>query len=97
MLDPKLLRNDPEQVAALLKRRGYQLDVTVLQDLEQERKQAQLDAQQLQTERNSRSKMIGKAKAAGDDIAPLLAEIEDLGDKHKAAEAKLAEVLQKNH
>jgi len=49
----------------------------------------------LQTERNSRSKMIGKAKAAGEDIAPLLAEIEDLGAKHKAAEARLAEVLQK--
>ncbi len=95
MLDPKLLRNEPEQVAVLLQRRGYQLDVKVLQDLEQERKQAQLDAQQLQTERNSRSKMIGKAKASGEDIAPLLAEIEDLGDKHKAAEAKLAEVLQK--
>lgn len=95
MLDPKLLRNEPEHVAALLMRRGYQLDVTALQVLEQERKQAQLDAQQLQTERNSRSKMIGKAKAAGEDIAPLLAEIEDLGDKHKAAEAKLSEVLQK--
>lgn len=95
MLDPKLLRNEPEQVAVLLQRRGYQLDVNVLQDLEQKRKQAQLDAQQLQTERNSRSKMIGKAKASGEDIAPLLAEIEDLGDKHKAAEAKLAEVLQK--
>ncbi|RKZ90968.1 MAG: serine--tRNA ligase, partial [Gammaproteobacteria bacterium] len=66
-----------------------------LQQLEQERKQAQLDAQQLQTERNSRSKMIGKAKASGEDIAPLLAEIADLGDKHKAAESRLAAVLQK--
>ncbi|HDY86297.1 MAG TPA: serine--tRNA ligase, partial [Methylophaga sp.] len=45
--------------------------------------------------RNSRSKMIGKAKASGEDIAPLLAEIEHLGDEHKAAEARLAEVLQK--
>ncbi|MDT8370897.1 MAG: serine--tRNA ligase [Gammaproteobacteria bacterium] len=95
MLDPKLLRNEPEHIAVLLQIRGYQLDVTVLERLEQERKQAQLDAQQLQTERNSRSKMIGKAKAAGEDIAPLLAEIDDLGDQHKAAEAKLAEVLQK--
>ena len=83
MLDPKLLRNDPEKVAKLLARRGYQLDIDLLESLEQERKQAQLDAQSLQTERNSRSKMIGKAKAAGEDIAPLLTEIEDLGDKHK--------------
>ena len=79
MLDPKLLRNEPEQVAALLKRRGYKLDISVLENLEQERKQAQLDAQSLQTERNSRSKMIGKAKASGEDIAPLLAEIDEIG------------------
>ena len=95
MLDPKLLRNEPEEMAVLLAHRGYQLDVLELQQLEQERKQAQLDAQQLQTERNSRSKMIGKAKASGEDIAPLLAEIADLGDKHKAAESRLAAVLQK--
>ena len=95
MLDPKLLRNEPEEMAVLLAHRGYQLDVLELQQLEQERKQAQLDAQQLQTERNSRSKMIGKAKASGEDIAPLLAEIADLGDKHKAAESRLVAVLQK--
>ena len=94
MLDPKLLRNEPEQIAALLARRCYTLDVDAINQLEQQRKQAQLDAQALQTERNSRSKMIGKAKASGEDIAPLLAEIEDLGGKHKAAEAKLAEVLE---
>ena len=94
MLDPKLLRNEPETAAKLLARRGYKLDIEKLAALEQERKQAQLNAQSLQTERNSRSKMIGKAKASGDDIAPLLAEIADLGDKHKAAEARLAEVLQ---
>lgn len=94
MLDPKLLRNEPKKAAELLARRGYVLDVARLEVLEQERKQAQLDAQNLQTERNSRSKMIGKAKASGEDIAPLLAEIDDLGDKHKAAEARLAYVLQ---
>ena len=93
MLDPKLLRNEPEQIAALLARRGYTLDVEAINNLEQQRKQAQLAAQALQTERNSRSKMIGKAKASGEDIAPLLAEIDDLGGKHKAAEAQLAEIL----
>ncbi len=95
MLDPKLLRNEPQQLAEVLARRGYQLDVVTVEKLEQQRKQAQLDTQQLQTERNARSKMIGKAKAAGEDIQPLLAEIDDLGDKHKAAETKLNEVLDK--
>ena len=95
MLDPKLLRNEPDKADELFARRGYVLDVALLETLEQERKQTQTDAQSLQTERNSRSKMIGRAKASGEDIAPLLAEIADLGDKHKAAEARLAEVLQK--
>lgn len=95
MLDPKLLRQDTAGLAAQLARRGFKLDTDLLASLEQERKQAQLDAQALQTERNSRSKLIGKAKAAGEDIAPLLAEIDDLGAKHKAAEARLAEVLER--
>jgi seryl-tRNA synthetase len=93
MLDPKLLRNETDQVAEQLARRGFDLDVALLAKLEEERKQAQLDAQELQTERNSRSKNIGKAKAAGEDIAPLLKEIEDLGDRHKAAESRLNDVL----
>jgi len=94
MLDPKLLRNEPEKAAELLRHRGFELDVKQLETLEQERKTAQLAAQSLQTERNSRSKMIGKAKAAGDDIAPLLAEIDDLGAKHKEAESRLADILE---
>ncbi|WP_330110714.1 serine--tRNA ligase [Methylophaga thalassica] len=93
MLDPKLLRNETEQVAEQLARRGFDLDVALLAKLEEERKQAQLDAQELQTERNSHSKNIGKAKAAGEDITPLLKEIEDLGDRHKAAESRLNDVL----
>jgi len=94
MLDLKLLRTEPQEVANGLARRGFQLDVNLLETLEAERRQAQLDAQSLQTERNARSKMIGKAKASGEDIAPLLAEIDDLGDQHKAAEARLAKVLE---
>jgi len=93
MLDLKLLRTEPQALATALACRGYSLDVSLLETLETERRQAQLDAQALQTERNARSKLIGKAKAAGEDIAPLLAEIEDLGDQHKAAEIRLSQVL----
>lgn len=95
MLDPKLLRNEAEQVAKQLARRGFDLNLEQLAALELERKKAQLEAQELQTQRNTRSKNIGKAKAAGEDIAPLLKEIEDLGDRHKQAEAQLNVVLEK--
>ena len=89
MLDPKLLRNDIKQVAAQLARRGYTLDTATLQNLDERRRDIQVATQQLQAERNSRSKGIGKAKAAGEDIAPLLQEVEGLGEQLKAKEDEL--------
>ena len=90
MLDPKLLRHDLEGTAQQLARRGFVLDTKILQALEERRKSIQTQTQQLQAERNSRSKGIGKAKAAGEDIAPLLKEVEGLGEQLKAAEHELA-------
>ncbi len=92
MLDPRLLRNDPEQVAAQLARRGFVLDVEQLNALEGQRKAIQVRTQELQAERNSRSKAIGKAKAQGEDIQPLLDAVADMGDQLKAAELELHEV-----
>lgn len=89
MLDPRLLRNDLEATAEQLKRRSVELDVALISRLEVERKALQVSAQQLQSERNSRSKQIGKAKAAGEDIQPLLDEVSNLGDKLKAAQDEL--------
>jgi len=90
MLDIKRLRNDLDAVAAQLKRRGFELDVAQFQALEDKRKSLQARTQELQNERNTRSKSIGQAKAKGEDIQPLLAEVADLGDKLKAAETELA-------
>ena len=92
MLDPKLLRTDLERVAELLARRGYTLDTEHLTTLETKRKQLQVESQELQNERNTKSKSIGKAKAAGEDIQPLLDEVATLGDRLKAANDGLAEV-----
>ncbi|MES9877492.1 MAG: serine--tRNA ligase [Candidatus Sedimenticola sp. PURPLELP] len=92
MLDPRLLRNELEDTAQQLARRGVQLDVSLIAGLEAERKQLQVSAQELQNERNSRSKGIGKAKAAGEDIQPLLAEVADLGDRLKQAQDELSAV-----
>ncbi|MCG7601974.1 serine--tRNA ligase [Halomonas sp. McH1-25] len=92
MLDPKLLRSDLEQVAQRLAKRGYALDVTQFEALESRRRDLQTETEQLQNERNTRSKAIGKAKAAGEDIEPLLAEVSDLGDRLDIAKSQLAEV-----
>jgi len=90
MLDPKLMRNDLEGTARQLARRGFVLDTKTLQELEERRKTMQTQTQELQAERNSRSKGIGQAKAAGEDIAPLLREVAGLGEQLKAKEQELA-------
>ena len=92
MLDPRLLRGDLENTAAKLARRGFALDVEAIERLESERKSLQVDTQNLQAERNKSSKSIGQAKAQGEDIQPLLDAVADLGDKLKAAEARLSEL-----
>ncbi|GAA3901515.1 serine--tRNA ligase [Halomonas cibimaris] len=92
MLDPKLLRGDLETLARRLARRGYTLDVDGLAELESRRRELQTRTEQLQNERNTRSKMIGKAKASGQDIQPLLDEVSDLGERLDAAKQALADV-----
>jgi len=95
MLDPKLFRNDIEATAAQLAKRGFTLDTAVLKELEEQRKAFQIKTQELQNQRNTRSKSIGKAKAQGEDIQPLLAEVSQLGADLDAAKAEQDEVLAK--
>ncbi|MEW7976240.1 MAG: serine--tRNA ligase [Candidatus Sedimenticola endophacoides] len=92
MLDPRLLRNELETTAAQLARRGLRLDVENIAALEGRRKALQVAAQELQNERNSRSKGIGRAKAAGEDIQPLLDEVADLGERLKGTQEELSQV-----
>jgi seryl-tRNA synthetase len=89
MLDPNLIRHQLTETAAQLARRGFTLDTVQLAALEQRRKSVQVRTQELQSERNTRSKAIGKAKAAGEDIQPLLDAVANLGDELKQAESEL--------
>jgi seryl-tRNA synthetase len=92
MLDPRLLRTELPRVAEQLKRRGLALDTARFEALEARRKAVQVQVQDLQGQRNARSKAIGKAKAAGQDIAPLLAEVDDLGARLKDLEESLTTI-----
>ncbi len=93
MLDPNLLRNEPDAVAEKLARRGFKLDVDKLRALEERRKVLQVNTENLQAERNSRSKSIGRAKARGEDIEPLRTEVNKLGEELDAAKAELDTLL----
>ncbi len=89
MLDSKLLRSQLQDVADRLASRGYTLDVTRLEALENQRKVVQTRTEQLQAERNARSKSIGQAKARGEDIAPLMADVERMGAELTSAKLEL--------
>jgi len=93
MLDPKLVRTETATVAdTLKKKRGFELDVATIQTLENSRKTLQVKAEGLQSDRNRISKDIGKAKASGQDIAPILQTVENLKQELGAAEQALTEV-----
>jgi len=92
MLDPRLLRNELENTARLLARRGYSVDTAAIAALEEKRKNVQVVTQQLQNERNVKSKAIGQAKARGEDTAALMEDVARNAAALKQAEADLAQL-----
>ena len=95
MLDLGSLRKDPDAAARRLAARGFAFDAESFRALESERSALQRATERLQNERNRKSKAIGQAKAQGEDIAPLIAELGGLGERLAAAKARLAEFQEK--
>lgn len=93
MIDPKLLRTSAHDVAKNLAKRNFAFDADGYAKLEEQRKSLQIDVEHLRAERNASSKGIGKAKAQGEDIAPLLTAVEDLGARLEEADDKLGAIL----
>ncbi|MFP3014448.1 MAG: serine--tRNA ligase [Arsenophonus sp.] len=92
MIDSNLLRNELDKVAEKLARRGFILDVNKLRKLEQDRKDLQIKTERLQSERNYRSKIIGSAKARGENIEYLLKEVNKLGKNLNYTKNKLTKI-----
>ena len=92
MIDPKLLRNDPEGVARNLARRGFQLDVAAFNALEEQRRKWQVEADRLRAARNAHAKSVGAARGRGEDIAPLVTQGEALARATEAADGELTAV-----
>ena len=89
MIDAKLLRQSTSEVAKNLARRNFEFDADAYLALEEQRKAVQVEVESLRAERNASAKRIGKAKAQGEDVEPLLAAVKDLGDRLERAEKKL--------
>ncbi|MCK7548524.1 serine--tRNA ligase [Marinobacter koreensis] len=89
MLDPKRVRTQTEEIARRLAIKNFEFDVAAFEQLEERRRELQVRTETLQSEQNKRSKSIGKAKAAGEDIQPLLEEVENLKKQRSEAEESL--------
>ena len=98
MIDPKLLRSDLNAIADKLNVKGYELNCEAFLGLEAQRKALQLAAESVQQERNayakSMGKLIGQAKASGEDVEPLKLKGEQLKNDSITADAALAEIQQ---
>ena len=92
MLDPKLIRQSLDRVAAQLKTRGFDVNTNKINKLEEERKQLQVKTQALQNERNSQSKAVGLAKAKGSAVDVALKSLKTLGDELKSLEARFSQI-----
>lgn len=92
MIDPKLLRSAPDEVARNLARRGYQFDVPAWQSMEERRRHWQIETDRLRAARNAHAKTVGQARGRGEDIAPLMSQGEDLAKELTGAEQQFAQV-----
>jgi seryl-tRNA synthetase len=92
VIDPKLLRSDPDAVARNLARRGVTLDVAALRALEEKRKPCAVEVDRLRAERNASAKAVGIAKARHEDVTTLIARAEDLTAQLERAESELTAV-----
>ena len=92
MIDPKLLRSAPQEVARNLARRGFILDVQAFTVLEEKRRHWQLESDRLRAERNAQARAIGQAKGRGEETAPLMARGEALGHEVATTDRELAAV-----
>ena len=92
MLDIQLFRNQLDSVVDKLAKRKFEFDVTSFSQLETERKQVQTQTENLQAQRNNASKQIGMAKAKGEDVSAIMAEVAGLGDQLKASEERLQHI-----
>ncbi len=97
MLDPKCFRQELQETARRLKKRGFVLDVALIQELEEKRRLLQIEVQNLQNERNKNSKEAGLTKAKGGDISAIVATMQGVGEKLEARQKELEEILTKTN
>ena len=88
----KFVRDNLDEVRAMLKKRNNPLSLDNFSETEQRRRAILLETEQLKGQRNAMSKKIGALKKAGEDTTEISAEVRRLGDKISALDAELRDV-----
>src|SRR5947207_1148925 len=94
MLDPKVIRQNVEMIATALQKRGVIFETARFNALEEQRKNLQMKLQDLQNERNVRSKAVGVAKSKGENADHIMQEVKNLGEDLNATQAKFEQIQQ---
>lgn len=89
MLDQKRLRTDLDNIAQKLTKRGYTLDKTFWQNVEEQRKALQVKTEELQAQKNAGAKQVGEKKRNGEDVSELMAQMQTISSQMKQAEDAL--------
>ncbi len=92
MLDIKLIRENPEKINELLKRRNSQLSIDKIIEIDKQRREIQTKADELRSQRNNISKEIGQLKKEGKDTTEIQEQVKTSGEELKALEEKEAEL-----
>ena len=92
MLDIKLIRENPDQVRAALQTRHSPVDISAVLELDERRRAAITEADQLKGARNDISKKIGELKKAGQDTAEIQRQTRDMGEKIAALDAAVRDI-----
>lgn len=95
MLDIKLIRENPEKVNELLKRRNPDLSIDAVLAVDEERRQIQTQADELRAKRKNESQKIGIMKKNGENTDAIQEDVRKLGDEIKALEEKQVELDEK--
>lgn len=95
MLDIKLIRENPEKVNELLKRRNPDLSIDAVLAVDEERRQIQTQADELRAKRKNESQKIGMMKKNGENTDAIQEDVRKLGDEIKALEEKQIELDEK--
>ncbi len=92
MLDIKILRQEPERIKEALKKRNNDLDITPAIELDKKRRALLQEAEQKKAQQNAISKKIPAMKKAGEDTAPIFAEMKELSNEIKGYDEQVREI-----